>query len=182
MKIREELKEKGFSNSEINIFLKNEYDRQKQKLDQEKIVLLELKKQLKNSHLEKHIDKLIDIIKNKHLLDGKKDLENSESIEFYKYCSNHNIKPTEIIKNADNTTTYLYKQENRIVKINLEMNLASISFLSKEEDEKFKLNNKRLLAEVLPVSEEKIIDMSEKQILKLVSKNERQQKRKTKNI
>lgn len=181
MTIREELKETGFTDEKINEFVAKEYLRRKQILEYEKRRLLEKKHELKLNLIERYVIGMIHKLAYKKLLNERKnnaetekiDLETCSAVEAYEYYSRHNINPTESIENEDGTVTHIYKQKNREIKVNIKVNLIGIPSPSQKEMEKFEIDQKRLLAELLPVSEDEIVDMSDEQVLKLIKDNEK---------
>lgn len=175
---REELRKIGIDDELIDMWLYDAYEEQKRKLEQAKKRKLEMLSKM--SLIDRFIDRLIyETVRKMKVKNGNsRDTipeftgDKNNPIEVYQYNSRYGIMPTKTIDNPDGTFTHIYKQNDRVIKVNVKVNLSGIPMPSKEEMEKFEIDQKRLLAELLPVSEEEIIDMSDEQVLKLIKDNE----------
>ncbi len=173
MKIRDELKQKGFSDDEIDRYVYEAYERKKREAIQSREKLIN---KLTTSPIERTIDRLIRRLAWISMQKGQSSSipkftgDKNNPIEIFEYNQRYGIKPIKTIENEDGTYTHIYEDG---LTVNVEVNLSGISIPSNEELRQMEIDERRFLAEVLDIDEQYAINTSNKKIKKLVLKNEK---------
>ena len=178
MTIREELKEKGFTDKEINKYMYEAYERQ---IIEAKKAREDLLNKLEMTSIDKEIDKLMNKLAWKKIMKEKSDIPEfigdiNNPIDIYNYKVKCGILPILTIHNADGSCTHLYEDGFRVT-IKSRITLSEIKLPSSED---LKIEDRRLLAELLGIDEEESINMSDNQINRLVLKKQKYLKKITK--
>lgn len=182
MKIRDELKQIGFSDADIDRYVYQAYEREKNEAMQLRNNLIE---QLSMSPIEKKIERLMRRLAWKLYVKGQNSTipeftgDRNNAIEVFEYNQRYGIMPIETIENEDGTYTHIYEDGFAVV---VKTNLIGISSPSEEELRKIKIDERRLLAEILDIEEQYAINISDEKIRKLVLRKERSLKKSYKKI
>ena len=92
-------------------------------------------------------------------------------IEVWEYNAKYGIMPEETIHNEDGTITHRYKDGTVV---NIKVNLTGV--FNEKQFEQFKKRERRLLADYLKMSEEKLLNMDDSEVEDIIKKNEKNRK------
>ena len=173
MTIRQEMKQIGFSDDEIDQFIYEVYENEKRNAISEKEIF---QNKISSLSIENLIYRFIERIAYKRYI--KKQNNNipeftgdrNNPIEVYEYNSRYGIMPVETIHNEDGTYKHIYEDGREVT---IKVTLTGIPIPSDERLKKLETDNRRLLAEVLNITEQEAISMKDSQVKRMVLKREK---------
>ena len=173
MTIREEMKQIGFCDNEIDQFIYEVYEKEKRNAISEKEIF---QNKISSLSIENFIYRFFERIAYKRYI--KKQNNNipeftgdrNNPIEVYEYNSRYGIMPVKTIYNEDGTYNHIYEDGTEVT---IKVTLTGIPIPSDERLKKLETDNRRLLAEVLNITEQEAISMKDSQVKRMVLKREK---------
>lgn len=173
MTIREEMKQIGFSDNEIDQFVYEVYENEKRNATSEKE---RFQNKMTSLSIENLIYRFFKRLAYKRYIEKKDNNipefagDRNNPIEVYEYNSRYGIMPVETIHNEDGTYTHIYEDGTEVT---IKVTLTGIPIPSDERLKKLETDNRRLLAEVLNITEQEAINMKDSQVKRMVLKREK---------